>query len=238
MTLPSDADGLRPVSNAIATGAGSVDGPFVTGLTGGVGSGKSEMARSFAELLDDDHGLRATVVSSDGFLFSNARLDELGLLHRKGFTDSYDSAAIRAFLASIRSGGAVEVPVYDHFVSDVVDATETIVPGAVVIFEGVNVLHFADALNMGVYVDAAEPDMRRWYLQRVLALREKSREDPSPFFSAYADLGDEEFTAAALAVWESVNLRNLTECIEPTRANADVVVTKAGDHSVASIEFR
>jgi type I pantothenate kinase len=238
VTHVTDPGGLRPVTDAIAARVGSADGAVVTGLAGGVGSGKSEMAREFVQLLGDDHGLDATVVSSDGFLFPNARLDRLGLMDRKGFTESYDAMAITAFLAAVRAGRTVDIPVYDHFASDIVDATETIAPRDVIVFEGVNALQFAPDLDLGVYIDAAEPDMRRWYLQRVLALREEARQRHSPFFSAYEHLDEDEFVAAALAVWEAVNLRNLAECIEPTRAKADVIVTKGPDHSVASIEFR
>jgi type I pantothenate kinase len=234
----TDAEGLRPVTDAIAARSSAADGAVVTGLTGGVGSGKSVMAEDFVRILEHDHGLAATVVASDGFLFPNDRLLELGLMDRKGFTESYDDAAIGAFLVAFRSGATVEIPVYDHFVSDVIDTTETVIPRDVIIFEGVNALHFSDDLQLGVYIDAAEPDMRRWYLDRVLTLRAESRDHDSPFFSAYADLGEDECTAAALAVWRAVNLRNLVECIEPTRANADVIVTKGPDHSVASIEFR
>jgi hypothetical protein len=40
----------------------------------------------------------------------------------------------------------------------------------------------------------------------------------------------------AVAVWEGVNLVNLTEHIAVTRAAADVIVRKAPDHSMTLVE--
>jgi len=39
-------------------------------------------------------------------------------------------------------------------------------------------------------------------------------------------------------VWETVNLPNLREAIEPTRDAADVVLVKGADHSVTDVRLR
>ena len=67
------------------------------------------------------------------------------------------------------------VPVYDHLFYDVLSERAEVVPSPGRDPRGVNVLHFADQLDLGVYVDAAEPDMRRWYVERVLTLRRRGR---------------------------------------------------------------
>jgi type I pantothenate kinase len=38
-------------------------------------------------------------VTTDGFLLPNAELERRGILHRKGFPESYDTAALLDFVA-------------------------------------------------------------------------------------------------------------------------------------------
>ena len=108
----------------------------------------------------------------------------------------------------------------------------------VVILEGVNVLHFADHLDLAVYVDAAEPDMRRWYVARVLALRDEAAAVPGAYLHPYREVADDDVAAMALGVWAAINLPNLRESIEPTRDHADVVVVKGPDHGIAELRLR
>jgi type I pantothenate kinase len=233
-------DGLTALADLIARRSGAHDGPsLLVGLAGPVGVGKSTTATRVAERLALDHGLDATVVASDGFLHSTAELARLGLSHRKGFPESYDQIAIEAFLAAVRAGAdPLEVPIYDHLFYDVLPEPARLPAAPVVIFEGVNVLHFADRLDLGVYVDAAEPDVRRWYVARVLALRDEAASVPGAYLHPFADVDDESVAAMAVGVWEAINLPNLREAIEPTRDRADVIVVKGPDHDVVEVLLR
>ena len=208
----------------------------MVGLGGGVAVGKSTAARTLADDLLEAHGLEAAIVSSDGFLLPNIDLLERGLLARKGFPESYDDDAIKSFLAEARVESRVSVPVYDHLAYDIMFDRDIVTLSDVVIFEGVNALRYRDLLDLGVYLDAAESDMRNWYLDRVRTLRDRSRTEESSFFAGFADLDGPGFDAMAINVWESVNLLNLTECILPTRDNADVVIVKHSDHSISRVE--
>jgi hypothetical protein len=77
--------------------------PFVIGLAGSVAVGKSTTSRILQALLArwPDHPA-VDLVTTDGFLFPNAVLEERGLMHRKGFPESYD----RARLVRCLAGGA------------------------------------------------------------------------------------------------------------------------------------
>jgi type I pantothenate kinase len=240
MTGLSTPDDLAPLAALVATRVAASDGErLLVGLAGGVSVGKSTIAAALAERLATHHGLTTAVVASDGFLCSTAELAERGLTARKGFPESYDHHAIEAFLAAVRAGvDPLRVPVYDHLFYDVLPEPELVPRTPVVIFEGVNVLHFADHLDLGVYVDAAEPDMRRWYVRRVLALREEAAGVPGSHLHPLADLDDDTVEAMAISVWAAINLPNLHEAIEPTRDRADVVVVKGPDHSIAELRLR
>ena len=133
----------------------------------------------------------------------------------------------------------LEVPVYDHLFYDVMPEPAAVPAAPVVILEGVNVLHFADHLDLAVYVDAAEPDMRRWYVapgaRPARRGRRRARRLPPPLPRP----GRRRRVAAmALGVWDAINLPNLRESIEPTRDHADVVVVKGPDHGIAELRLR
>lgn len=233
-----NAGALNAVATSIAGLHRSRADVTIVGLTGGVAAGKTTTADELARLLVDDHRLATSVVSTDGFLLPNAALAAMGLLDRKGFPESYDIDAVHRFLDAVRAGCTAEVPVYDHHTYDIVDRTTSIEPVDVLVFEGVNALQFADRLDVTIYLHAEEPHLREWFTMRAFGFREEARTTYSPFFDPWVDATDEAFRAMAGAAWELVNRPNLEECIEPTRERADVVVVKAGDHTIQSVEFR
>src|SRR5690606_17268254 len=72
--------------------------PFIIGLAGSVAVGKSTTARVLQALLCrwPDHPAVA-LVTTDGFLLPNAELEARGIMHRKGFPESYDRGALVRF---------------------------------------------------------------------------------------------------------------------------------------------
>jgi len=89
-----------------------------------------------------------------------------------------------------------------------------------------------------VYVDAATPDIRRWYTDRFLRLRETAFRDPASYFRRYAHLSEEEAVAEAERIWDTTNGPNLNGNILPTRGRATLVLRKDVDHSVRYVRLR
>jgi len=220
---------------ALVEAAADSSRPVVVGIAGGVAVGKS---RTAAELEAELPG-RVDVVSTDGFLFPNAVLAERGLVHRKGFPESYDVDALRSFLTAARAGALPRpVPCYSHVTYDVV-GERVVAPLDVLIVEGLNVLAAAaDLLDVGVYLDASEEQLEAWFTTRFLALVAEARDDPSSFYRTFADLDADQAARLADQVWRGVNLVNLREHVAPSRARAGCVITKGAHHEVVGVDYR
>jgi len=236
----------RVSSRFLGTAAPKV--PYVIAIGGSVSAGKSTTARVLQTLLGrwPDHP-RVDLVTTDGFLFPNATLDERGLMHRKGFPESYDRPRLIQFVSELKSGSSpLAVPLYSHLTYDIVGEQLVLDRPDIVILEGLNVLQsgtihsvfVSDFVDFSIYVDASEDDLESWFLDRFRKLRETAFRDPSSFFHSYAAMPDDEAIAIAKEIWERINLANLHENILPTRERARLILGKGMGHVVERVLLR
>jgi type I pantothenate kinase len=223
--------------------------PYVIGVAGSVAVGKSTFARILQALLArwPEHP-KVDLVTTDGFLFPNAVLDERGIMNRKGFPESYDTKSLLQFLRELKSGRPeVSAPVYSHVVYDIVDGQEIVVRQPdILILEGLNVLQVStdsnefvsDYFDFSIYIDAEEDVIRDWYIERFHALRQTVFQDPQSFFKHFAELDDDEATEVARGIWAEINGRNLSDNIAPTKSRASLVINKGANHRVTDVQLR
>ncbi len=241
---------------ATHTFLGTRDGatPFIIGIAGSVAVGKSTTARLLRALLARwPNTPKVALIATDGFLLPNSVLREEGLMERKGFPESYDLPALLAFLADIKAGAReVSAPVYSHLSYDIVPNKRLKIERPdILIVEGLNVLQtsrlpkdgravpfVSDFFDFSVYIDAEEPVIRQWYLERFLRLRETAFRDPQSFFHRYASITTEEALAFAEGLWSRINLVNLRENILPTRPRAQLILRKGQDHRIEQVSLR
>lgn len=212
---------------------------LVAGITGSVAVGKTTLARQLAQALGD--GLDVEIVSTDGFLLPNTVLEPAGLLMRKGFPESYDHQGLAAAISGLKrlaaGGPPVLVPAYSHALYDI-DPTGArhITAADVVLVEGLGLAPAADGsrppLDLLVYIDAEEADVRRWFVERFIGLWAAAADDPTSFYARFRHLDEAAARAFAVTVWEGVNLPNWQQHIARARDVADLVAKKAGDHGL------
>lgn len=221
--------------------------PFIIGVAGSVAVGKSTTARVLRALLArwPDHP-KVELVTTDGFLWPRAELLRRGIMHRKGFPESYDRRGLLRFVSEIKSGAAeARAPVYSHLLYDIVPGEEQVVRRPdILIVEGLNVLQpgprlaVADLFDFSIFVDAHTEDVARWYIERFLTLRHTSFANPESHFHHYAKLTDEEARREAMQLWNGINEPNLVQNILPTRPRATLVLRKGADHNVCRVRLR
>ncbi len=228
--------------------------PFILGVAGSVAVGKSTTARVLRALLArwPDHP-RVDLITTDGFLLPNSELEARGLMNRKGFPESFDTARLLNFLADVKSGRErVEAPVYSHFHYDILPGQTAVVERPdILIVEGLNVLQPArlprdgkaipfvsDFFDFSIYIDAEAKVIEEWYVARFMKLRTTAFRDPGAYFHRYAHLTPEAAQARAIEIWRTINLRNLEENILPTRQRASLILRKGSNHRIESVSLR
>lgn len=229
--------------------------PFIIGVAGSVAVGKSTTARVLRALLArwPDHP-RVDLITTDGFLFSNAELERRGLMERKGFPESFDKDRLLMFLGDVKSGLERAVaPVYSHFHYDILANQSVVVERPdILVIEGLNILQPAadlpkdgvsipfvsDFIDFSIYIDAEPKVIEKWYLERFMRLRSTAFRDPGAYFHKYARMAPKEVEEVALKLWREINLKNLEQNIQPTKRRAQLILQKGESHRVEQVLLR
>ncbi len=228
--------------------------PFIVGIAGSVAVGKSTTARVLRALLArwPDHP-RVDLITTDGFLLPNEELTRRGIMNRKGFPESFDTARLLNFLHDVKSGREnVSAPVYSHFHYNIIPDQFAVVDRPdVLIVEGLNVLQPArmpkggeaipfvsDFFDFSIYIDADVAVIEEWYVTRFMRLRQTAFRDPAAYFHRYAELSNDEAEGQAKQIWSEINRRNLDDNILPTRQRARLILRKGADHKVDTVALR
>ncbi len=211
--------------------------------------GKSTLARLLQTILCHHYkDKKVDLITTDGFLYPNEILKERKIMDRKGFPESYDMHRLITFMGDVKSGKEkIQVPKYSHDVYDIIpDEYQIIDQPDILIVEGINTLqlpanekiYVSDFFDFSFYVDAEPDNIEMWYLQRFGILVDTAFQDPNNYYNRFSDISREEAFGFAKEIWRTVNYKNLTEYILPTRFRADMIIHKTTDHYIDQILLR
>ncbi len=134
--------------------------PLFIAVAGGSGSGKTTIARSVVDLVGRDS---VVYIQQDAYYRDQKHLSfEERARINYDHPDSIEIELLVEHLEALRTGQAIERPVYDFSEHVRTEETYTIVPEPAVIVEGILVLadeRLRDLMDVRVYIDT-EPDIR------------------------------------------------------------------------------
>jgi len=131
--------------------------PFIVGIGGGSGSGKSTVASMLIEKLGEGN---VVVISQDHYYRDLSHLD---IAERKAqnfdHPDSLDHELLHQHLELLSQGNKMECPRYDFKTHALTGETTTIAPKPVVLLDGIFSLYYEEVLphlDLKLYVDVPD----------------------------------------------------------------------------------
>lgn len=132
---------------------------LVIGIAGGTGSGKTTMTERIAGSFPDD----ITVINHDNYYKSH---DEMTYEERARLNydhpNAFDTDLMIRHLKELKAGRSIQCPVYDFTIHNRSKNTLTIVPGRVIIVEGILIFEnkeLCDLMDIRIFVDT-DADIR------------------------------------------------------------------------------
>lgn len=228
--------------------------PYIIGIAGSVAVGKSTTSRVLQALLScwETHP-HVEIVTTDGFLYPNAILEEKNIAHRKGFPESYDLRKLINFLSDLKAGKKnLAVPIYSHQIYDITPDVQIINQPDIIILEGLNLLQqsakpslpqkgqvfVTDYIDFSIYVHAQTSMIKQWYLDRFMKFRELAKEKPALYLHQFTLMSDETALSYAENIWTLINELNLIENILPYKERAKLILEKDENHCVQDVYLR
>ena len=151
--------------------------PFVIGVAGGSGSGKSTVTR---EVLASIGPEMATVVIQDDYYCDQTPMSpEERRKTNYDHPDAFDWPLMVQHVQALRRGEAIEMPTYDFAADNRASKTISVQPAPVIVIEGLFALFDADLrkmMSLKIFVDTAADVRFIRRLQRDMAERGRSAE--------------------------------------------------------------
>lgn len=187
---------------------------MVIGIAGGSGSGKTTISHAVVEAVGAEV---IALIQHDAYYRDNSHLEfEERVKINYDHPDSLETELLIHHLTELRSGRAVDIPVYDFSVHTRTDKTVRVEAESVVMVEGILVLAEAELrklMDLRIYVDT-DADLR--FIRRLQRdIDERGRTV-------------ESVTEQYLGTVRPMHL----QFVEPSKRYADIIVPHGYNHSV------
>lgn len=180
--------------------------PFVIGVAGGSGSGKSTVTREVLASIGPE--MVAVVMQDDYYLDQSHMSPEDRRKTNYDHPQAFDWPLMVQHLKALRRGESIEMPEYDFAADNRSHKTITVKPAPVIVVEGLFALFDADLrkmMSLKIFVDTAADVRFIRRLQRDIAERGRSTESVIKQYLETVRPMHKQF-------------------IEPTKRNADVIL--------------
>ncbi|MDZ7862256.1 uridine kinase [Acidovorax sp.] len=180
--------------------------PFVIGVAGGSGSGKSTVTRQVLASIGTE--MTAVVFQDDYYCDQTHLSPEVRRKINYDHPDAFDWPLMVQHVQALRRGESIEMPTYDFTQDNRASQTITVKPAPVIVIEGLFALFDADLramMSLKVFVDTASDVRFIRRLQRDMAERGRSAE-------------------SVIAQYLETVRPMHKQFIEPTKRNADVIL--------------
>ena len=189
--------------------------PFVLGIAGGSGSGKSTVARALLEALAPGTGV---LIEQDHYYRSQSDVaPEERQRVNYDHPDALEVELLAAHIDELRAGRAIERPTYDFAIHDRAPSGVRIEPARVIVVEGILVLfepRLRQRFDAKLFVDT-DADIR---------LMRRIRRDLEQRGRTFAQIRKQYY--------ESVRPMHMA-FVEPSKRFADLIVPEGGQNPVA-----
>jgi uridine kinase len=189
--------------------------PYVVGIAGGTGSGKTTVAHKLATAMPPG---RCVTLEHDAYYRDQGHLppEDRGRINYD-HPASLESPLLAQHLRELRAGRAVEVPIYDFATHTRRSETRTVEPARVILVEGILVFTepgLREQMDIKLFVDT-DPDIR---------LMRRIRRDLEHRGRTFQSVRDQYYA--------TVRPMHL-EYVEPSKRWADLIIPEGGDNRVA-----
>ncbi|HEX2758231.1 MAG TPA: uridine kinase [Thermoanaerobaculia bacterium] len=189
--------------------------PFLIGIAGGTGSGKTTVANAIVKRVGEE---RIAILSHDSYYRDFVDLPK-DILERQNFDhpDSLESELLVRHLKALKQGMVVETPIYDFKLHCRAAESRRVEPRKVILVDGILIYaepELRKLFDVKIYVDT-DADIRLIRrLKRDIAERGRSVE-------------------SVVAQYESTVRPMHMEFVEPSKRYADLIVPEGGENMVA-----
>lgn len=134
--------------------------PFIIGISGGSGSGKSTITRKVIEAAGTEH--TAVIIQDNYYLDQSDLTFEQRIRTNYDHPHAFDWPLMIAQIDDLRNGLPIKMPLYDFAQHTRSEQTQRVAPAKVIVVEGLFALYdkaLRDMMSMKIYVDT-DPDVR------------------------------------------------------------------------------
>jgi len=189
--------------------------PFLIGIAGGTGSGKTTVANAIAKRVGEE---RIAILSHDSYYRDFVDLPK-DILDRQNFDhpDSLESELLVRHIKALKQGMVVETPIYDFKVHRRAAETRRVEPRKVILVDGILIYaepELRKLFDVKIYVDT-DADIR--FIRRLKR-----------------DIAERGRTVESVVKQYESTVRPMhMEFVEPSKRYADLIVPEGGENMVA-----